>query len=150
GSWPPGALRWPRRCLRERSRPGDWRMSPELDLPELVPSGLPPAAALVREGRERARSLRVGVTRYQRHHRARSERFYKERCRRDRTITYYINLGLKSWPETRDALRWIQSECRRRKLRVDRVSLTADRRMGLLPEARAAAIEETGIMFWTS
>ena len=124
-------------------------MSPELEIPELVPHGLPPAGELVRQGRERARCLSVGRTRYQRRHRARSERTYKERCRRDRTITYYINLGLKSWPETRDALRWIQSECGRRGLRVDRVSLTADRRMGLMPEARASAIEETGIMFWT-
>jgi methylmalonyl-CoA mutase cobalamin-binding subunit len=117
---------------------------------ELVPPDLPDGRGLVAEGRALARKLRVGNTRYQQRHRVRSERFYKERCRSDRTITYYINLGLKSWPETRDALQWIQSECRRRNLRVDRVSLTADRRMGLPPEQRAAAIEETGIMFWTS
>jgi methylmalonyl-CoA mutase cobalamin-binding subunit len=122
----------------------------EQDLAELLPRDLPAGAALVEEGRTLARNLRVGTTRYQQRHRVRSERFYKERCRSDRTITYYINLGLKSWPETRDALHWIQSECRRRKLRVDRVSLTADRRMGLPPEARKAAIEETGIMFWTN
>jgi methylmalonyl-CoA mutase cobalamin-binding subunit len=122
----------------------------ERDIAELVPPGLPKGAALVEEGRALARRLRVGSTLYQQQHRVRSERFYKERCRSERTITYYINLGLKNWPETREALRWIQSECRRRKLRVDRVSLTADRRMGLLPEARAAAMEETGIMFWTS
>jgi methylmalonyl-CoA mutase cobalamin-binding subunit len=120
----------------------------EHEIPELVPPDLPDGAALVERGRTLARSLHVGRTQYQRRHRVRSERFYKERCRAERTITYYINLGLKSWPETRDALRWIQDECRRRKLRVDRVSLTADRRMGLPPESRAAAIEETGIMFW--
>ncbi len=120
----------------------------ELDVPELVPSDLPSGWDLVAEGRKRARLIPVGTTRYQRRHRAASERFYKERCRRDRTITYYINLGLKSWPETRDALRWIQSECRKRKLRVDRVSLTADRRMGLMPDVRPTALEETGIMFW--
>jgi methylmalonyl-CoA mutase cobalamin-binding subunit len=121
---------------------------PERDVPELVPADLPCGADLIREGRQRARLLRVGSTRYQQLHQVRSERFYKERCRLDGTITYYINLGLKTWPETREALLWIQDECRRRRLRVDRVSLTADRRMGLPPEARAAAIEETGIMFW--
>jgi methylmalonyl-CoA mutase cobalamin-binding subunit len=121
----------------------------EHDIVELLPPDLPDGRALVSDGRALARKLRVGTTRYQQRHRVRSERFYKERCRSDRTITYYINLGLKSWPETRDALRWIQSECRRRKLRVDRVSMTADRRMGLPPELRAEAIEETGIMFWS-
>jgi methylmalonyl-CoA mutase cobalamin-binding subunit len=121
----------------------------EPETAELLPRNLPKGAALIEQGRALAQSLRVGTTRYQRRHRVRSERFYKERCRADKTITYYINLGLKTWPETRDALRWVQGECRRRKLRVDRVSLTADRRMGLLPDAREAAIEETGIMFWT-
>jgi methylmalonyl-CoA mutase cobalamin-binding subunit len=122
---------------------------PELDVGELLPRDLPRGDALVAKGRELGRSLQVGTTKYQRRYGVQSERFYKERCRAERTITYYINLGLKSWPETRDALRWVQDECRRRKLRVDRVSLTADRRMGLLPQARAAALEETGIMFWT-
>jgi methylmalonyl-CoA mutase cobalamin-binding subunit len=121
----------------------------ELEATELLPRDLPQGASLIEKGRALARTLGVGTTRYQQRHRVRSERYYKERCRSQRTITYYINLGLKTWPETRDALRWIQDECRRRKLRVDRVSLTADRRMGLLPDAREAAIEETGIMFWT-
>jgi methylmalonyl-CoA mutase cobalamin-binding subunit len=122
---------------------------PELDSGDLLPRDLPLGAALVEEGRALAQNLRVGKTRYQQLHRVQSERFYKERCRSEQTITYYINLGLKTWPETREALRWIQDECGRLKLRVDRVSLTADRRMGLPPEARGAAIEETGIMFWT-
>jgi methylmalonyl-CoA mutase cobalamin-binding subunit len=124
-------------------------MSAEAETLDLVPPELPSSAELIRRGREIARALTVGTTRYQRRYDARSERFYKERCRDERIITYYINLGLKNWAETRDALRWIQAECERRRLRVDRVSLTADRRMGLPPASREAAHEETGIMFWT-
>ncbi len=116
---------------------------------ELVPSGLPASAELIREGSARGERITPQITRYQRLHGVTSERFYKERCRGDGTITHYINLGLKSWPETRDALALIDEECQRRSLRVDRVSLTADRRMGLPPETRAGAVEETGIMFWT-
>lgn len=116
---------------------------------ELVPRGLPPAAELVREGHERGQLLTPAITRYQSRHGVTSERFYKERCRADGTITYYINLGLKSWAEEREALAEVTDRCRRLGIRVDRVSLTADRRMGLLPEARAAAPDETGIMFWT-
>jgi methylmalonyl-CoA mutase cobalamin-binding domain/chain len=116
---------------------------------ELVPNDAPDASELVREGRAIGEGLSPAITRYQDRHGVTSERFYKERCRADGTITYYINLGLKSWPETREALAEVWSECGRRDLRVDRVSLTADRRMGLMPEARREAAEETGIMFWT-
>jgi methylmalonyl-CoA mutase cobalamin-binding subunit len=116
---------------------------------ELLPPVLPSSEELIREGRERGERLTPAVTRYQARHGVTSERFYKERCRADGTITYYINLGLKSWPETRDALAEVSDRCHRLGIRVDRVSLTADRRMGLLPAARVAAPEETGIMFWT-
>ena len=123
-------------------------MSDEVEA-ELVPAGVPRGADLVSEGLSIGRKLVPRTTRYQERHGVSSERAYKERCREDGTITYYINLGLKSWPETRDALGVVWSECERRGLRVDRVSLTADRRMGLMPDARADATEETGIMFWT-
>ncbi|MFN8215531.1 MAG: cobalamin-dependent protein [Solirubrobacterales bacterium] len=116
---------------------------------DLLPSDLPDSAELIAEGRELGRRLRPAVTRYEARHGVISERHYKERCREDGTITYYINLGLKSWPETRDSLGEVWEECQRRDLRVDRVSLTADRRMGLLPAERPGATEETGIMFWT-
>lgn len=116
---------------------------------ELLPSDLPSSEQLIREGRDRGKRLTPAITRYQARHGVTSERFYKERCRTDGTITYYINLGLKSWPETRDALAEVSERCDRLGIRVDRVSLTADRRMGLLPPARADAPEETGIMFWT-
>ncbi len=105
---------------------------------------------LARRGWQRGRAIPAGSTRYQRRHGVQSEREYKERAKADGTITYYINLGLKTWPETRDALLEIEAACRHRGgLRVDRVSLTADRRMGLPPAQRASAIEETGIMFWS-
>src|SRR5271166_825196 len=116
---------------------------------ELVPRGLPSGQEFVRRGRKIATSLTTGRTRYCRERGVRSERHYKEACATRDEITYYINLGLKSWPETRAGLEEILAACRDRDLRVDRVSLTADRRMGLPPAARRSAIEETGIMFWT-
>jgi methylmalonyl-CoA mutase cobalamin-binding subunit len=116
---------------------------------ELVPRGLPSGAELVRRGHQIAASITTGWARYCRERNVRSERHYKEACAGRGEITYYINLGLKSWPETRAGLEEILAACRARDLRVDRVSLTADRRMGLPPAARKSAIEETGIMFWT-
>jgi methylmalonyl-CoA mutase cobalamin-binding subunit len=116
---------------------------------EPVPRGLPPGRELVARGREIAASITTGWARYCRERSVRSERDYKEACAGRDEITYYINLGLKTWLETRAGLEQILAACRDRDLRVDRVSLTADRRMGLPPDARRSAIEETGIMFWT-
>ena len=116
---------------------------------ELVPRGLPAGRDLVRRGLALAAAIDTGWSSYCRDRQVRSERHYKEAAIGRGEITYYINLGLKSWPETREALGQVLAACRRRKLRCDRVSLTADRRMGLPPQARRAALEETGIMFWT-
>ncbi|HTW21557.1 MAG TPA: cobalamin-dependent protein [Mycobacteriales bacterium] len=116
---------------------------------ELVPSGLPPGRSLVDQGRRLARAVDTGWATYARNRGVRNERYYKERTIASGEITYYINLGLKSWPETRAALREVLAAAERLDVRVDRVSLTTDRRMGLAPELRREAIEETGIMFWT-
>jgi methylmalonyl-CoA mutase cobalamin-binding subunit len=116
---------------------------------ELVPADLPDGRALAERGRAMARTLVTGRSRYCRNRQVRSEREYKQGAAGRGEITYYINLGLKSWPETREALGEVLAACRRLDLKCDRVSLTADRRMGLPPLARPAALEETGIMFWT-
>ena len=116
---------------------------------ELVPADLPDGRALAERGRAMARTLVTGRSRYCRNRQVRSEREYKQGAAGRGEITYYINLGLKSWPETREALGEVLAACRRLDLKCDRVSLTADRRMGLPPLARRAALEETGIMFWT-
>src|SRR4029079_5962428 len=79
---------------------------------------------------------------YQALHDVRSERFYKERAKGEGIITYYINLGLKDWPETRAALLEEQDRASRRGLRVDHVSLTADRRMGLATAHRTPPTAE--------
>lgn len=115
----------------------------------LVPRDLPATEDLVRRGADLAAEVETGWATYARNRGVRNERQYKEQTIETGEITYYINLGLKSWPETRSALGRVLDEAHRLDLRVDRVSLTADRRMGLAPHARAAAIEETGIMFWT-
>jgi methylmalonyl-CoA mutase cobalamin-binding subunit len=116
---------------------------------DLVPTGLPTADELVERGHALARTFESGWSQYSRNRGVRSERYYKESTIGTGEITYYINLGLKSWPETRAALQEVLEACRRLDLRADRVSLTADRRMGLMPEDRPSALEETGIMFWT-
>jgi methylmalonyl-CoA mutase cobalamin-binding subunit len=122
--------------------------SPEIDLQQLIPSDLPDGRRIVAEAREHAQEIPVGRSRYVEMHGVAADRDYKERCREDGTITTYINLGYKTWDETRDALNEIVAAGRRRAFRLDRVSLIPDRRMGLPPGLREEAIAETGIMMY--
>lgn len=117
-----------------------------VELRELIPSNLPRGRDLVEAGRERARALTLGRSRYTEIHGARSDREYKEHCRETRTITTYLNLGYKSWAETAAALNEIVAQGERLGFGLDRVSLIPDRRMGLPPDLRDKAMEETGIM----
>jgi methylmalonyl-CoA mutase cobalamin-binding domain/chain len=117
-----------------------------VELRELIPSGLPRGQDLVEAGRKRARAIPLGRSRYTEIHGAVSDREYKERCRETNTITTYLNLGYKSWAETAAALNEISAQGDRLGFRLDRVSLIPDRRMGLPPELRDKAMEETGIM----
>jgi methylmalonyl-CoA mutase cobalamin-binding subunit len=118
------------------------------DLQQLIPADLPDGRRLVAEAKERAASIPVGTARYVEMHGARSDREYKERCRDDGTITTYVNLGYKTWAETRDALNEIVAAGKKRHFRLDRVSLIPDRRMGLPPGLREQALAETGIMMY--
>ena len=65
---------------------------------ELVPPGLPDGRELVRRGLQMADAVEVGWSSYCQNRQVRSERRYKERAIERGEITYYINLGLKSWP----------------------------------------------------
>ncbi len=121
-----------------------------LELDHLIPADVPDGRELVAEAKKRAESIPVGRARYVAEHGVSSDREYKEKCREDGTITTYINLGYKTWAETRDALLEIVDASKRRNFRLDRVSLIPDRRMGLPPGLREKALAETGIMLYGS
>ena len=95
----------------------------DVEVSTILPDDLPKGEDLVRSGRERAGKIPVGRSRYTELHDAPSDRAYKERCREDGTITSYINLGYKTWPETRDALNQLVSDGKRLGFTLDRVSL---------------------------
>jgi methylmalonyl-CoA mutase cobalamin-binding subunit len=120
-----------------------------IDIESLIPRDVPNGMELVERGRQRARAIDVPVGRYPRLRNARSDREYKERCRAEGKITTYINLGYKTWAETRESIEYIQAKGRRLGFELDRVSLIPDRRMGLPPELRFQALEETGIMMYS-
>ena len=115
----------------------------------LLPDDLPNGMELVAAGRARAAKIPQVQLRYARERRVVSDREYKAQCRDSGEQTTYINLGYKTWAETRDVLRSIQARGVKLGFRLDRVSLIPDRRMGLPPELRPLALEETGIMMYT-
>jgi methylmalonyl-CoA mutase cobalamin-binding subunit len=123
--------------------------SSALESGALLPDDLPSGMSLVRAGRERARQIPPSRLRYARERGVASDREYKERCRDAGELTTYINLGYKTWAETRDALQSLLAEGKRLGYRLDRVSLIPDRRMGLPPGPRERALAETGLMMYT-
>ena len=76
----------------------------QIELQQLIPADLPDGNRLVREAKERARAIPVGRSRCVEVRGVASDRAFKERCRDEGTLTTYINLGYKTWAETRDAL----------------------------------------------
>jgi methylmalonyl-CoA mutase cobalamin-binding subunit len=114
----------------------------------LIPADLPDGNELVRQAKERAKSIPLGLSRYVEMHGARSDRELKERFRDEGRITTYINLGYKTWAETRAALEEIVAAGKKRHFDLDRVSLIPDRRMGLPPGLREKALAETGLMMY--
>ena len=74
------------------------------DLHDLIPADLPDGREVVRAGKEKGSAIPVGTARYVENHGVASDREYKERCLADGNITSYINLGYKTWAETRSEL----------------------------------------------
>src|ERR1700733_634345 len=97
------------------------RVNGAVSVESLIPKGLPDGRMLVERGRERARKIDFPVGRYPRLRGVRSDRGYKDLCRACRAVGFLL----------------------------DRVSLIPARRMGLPPDPRSQAIEETVLMIYT-
>ena len=108
--------------------------------------GLPDGRVLVADGKEFGRQVTMGVSAFCKHHGVTSELEYKlKMSQAGRTMTA-LTIGLTDWPETKKGLQKIHRETAERGFYVDRFIIALDRRMGLPPEFRAAAIKETGPM----
>lgn len=122
----------------------------DVDLSALLPPDLPDGREAVEEGRamasevERRRSLfceEKGVA---------SEREWRERGRAEGFSCTCMNIGLATWPDTREALGLIYEDALSRGVRPpDRFNLIAERRMGLPKDKRADAPQETGPVMMT-
>jgi methylmalonyl-CoA mutase cobalamin-binding domain/chain len=121
-----------------------------VDLSSLIPDDLPDGREAVREGVELGRTLERAPSMYLEEKGFRSELEYRLHARENGIPCTCMNLGLATWPETREALGLIYEDALRRGVRPpDRFNLLAERRMGLPKHLRADAPQETGPVLWT-
>ena len=120
------------------------------DFLELLPDDLPSGRDLVAQGRAKGAGIELGQSMFCEERGVRSEREWREQARAQGLHSTCINIGLATWAETREALQLLHEDALRRGVRPpDRFNLLAERRMGLPPELRASAPQETGPMLWT-
>jgi methylmalonyl-CoA mutase cobalamin-binding domain/chain len=122
----------------------------DIDFSALLPPDLLDGRHAVAEGRELARTLEREPSLFCTEHGVRSEREWRERARAEGFSCTCMNVGLATWPDTRDALHLIHEDALARGVRPpDRFNLLAERRMGLPKDMRAEAPQETGPALWT-
>lgn len=73
-----------------------------------------------------------------------SELAFKEGCMADRTISYHMQVGLNTWPDTRAQIREVMDETAEAGHTVHRFGLTLDRGMSVPESQRNEARKETG------
>ncbi|HTT95809.1 MAG TPA: cobalamin-dependent protein [Solirubrobacterales bacterium] len=122
----------------------------EVDLGALLPADLPDGREAVEEGKALARGIERGRSLFCRENGVASEREWRERARAEGFSCTCMNIGLGTWPDTREAIGRIHEDALARGVRPpDRFNLLAERRMGLPKATRADAPQETGPVLWT-
>jgi methylmalonyl-CoA mutase cobalamin-binding subunit len=125
-------------------------MTSSISVAGLLPRDLPSGRDAVAEGRAIGDRLEVAPSLYLAQKGVRSEREWRERAAREGTSSTCINIGLATWPLTREALGCIYQDSLSRGIRPpDRFNILAERRMGLPKPLRLAAPQETGPLLMT-
>jgi methylmalonyl-CoA mutase cobalamin-binding domain/chain len=121
-----------------------------VDLSALLPADLRDGREAVAEGRELAKEVERRPSLFCEEKGVGSEREWRERARREGFCCTCMNIGLATWPDTREALGLIYEDALSRGVRPpDRFNLIAERRMGLPKDKRAEAPQETGPVMLT-
>ena len=122
----------------------------EVDLGTLLPADLPDGREAVEEGKALAAGIERGRSLFCRENDVASEREWREKARAEGFSCTCMNIGLGTWPDTREAIGRIHEDALSRGVRPpDRFNLLAERRMGLPKATRADAPQETGPVLWT-
>ena len=121
-----------------------------VSLAGLPPPDLPDGREAVAEGKALGSSLDIAPSLYLQEKGVGSERAWRERAAAAGTSSTCINIGLATWPDTREALGCIYEDSLSRGVRPpDRFNILAERRMGLPKALRLSAPQETGPLLLT-
>ena len=125
-------------------------MTNSVSLAGLPPPDLPDGREAVAEGTAIGRKLEIAPSLYLQEKGVGSERAWRERAAAEGVSSTCINIGLATWPDTREALGCIYEDSLRRGVRPpDRFNILAERRMGLPKALRLSAPQETGPLLMT-
>jgi len=125
-------------------------MTSSVSLAGLPPPDLPDGREAVAEGKAMGRKLEIAPSLYLQEKGVGSERAWRERAAAEGISSTCINIGLATWPDTREALGCIYEDSLRRGVRPpDRFNILAERRMGLPKALRLSAPQETGPLLMT-
>lgn len=124
-------------------------MTLQVERADLVPADLPNWRALLDEGRRAAMTVDRRRTLFHELHKVRSQREWGGRQRRSGHVRTVMNIGLSSWPATREGLQEVWERFAAEGLAPpDSFLLILERRMGLPSELREKAPRETGPALW--
>jgi methylmalonyl-CoA mutase cobalamin-binding subunit len=125
-------------------------MTMPVSLAGLLPPDLPDGREAVAEGQAQGATLEIAPSLYLQEKGVVSERAWRERAAAEGISCTCINIGLATWPDTREALGCIYEDSLSRGIRPpDRFNILAERRMGLPKALRLAAPQETGPLLMT-
>jgi len=125
-------------------------MTTEISLAGLLPPDLPSGRDAAAQGRALGARIDIAPSLYLAEKQVASERAWRERAAAEGISSTCINIGLATWPQTREALGSIYEDSLRRGIRPpDRFNILAERRMGLPKGLRLSAPQETGPLLMT-
>ncbi|MGD0084839.1 MAG: cobalamin-dependent protein [Acidimicrobiales bacterium] len=125
-------------------------MTSAISVAGLLPADLPDGRGVAADGREIGRRLEIAPSLYLAEKGVRSEREWRERAAASGISSTCMNIGLATWPDTREALGCIYEDSLSRGIRPpDRFNILAERRMGLPKALRLSAPQETGPLLMT-
>lgn len=111
---------------------------------EILETRLPRGHDIVKQGRDIAGEIEMGVSAFAKSMGVQSEAEYKRICIKENKIMYHAHIGFNSWEETSRGLKELDFQMRSLGYIQDRAGICLDRRMGLPENLRSSAPAETG------
>ncbi len=109
-----------------------------------IANDFPKGHIIAQESRSLAKQVSLGRTAFMEKMEVYSEQEYKKLSMGKQQIMYHAHIGLNTWKETADALKFLYDQGQKENLLIHRAGICLDRRMGLPKKMRLQMPAETG------